>query len=99
MMHFTVDAFQPVDSCQKCCCERLNLQPGTTSKVMVGYAPWAVPIGQLHCTPQFMLEQKDTCPTQPSGPQYINPPPLSYDVTANTPLNIDLATEVTGATS
>jgi len=90
MMHFTVESFQPADSCQKCCCEKLGLKPGTTSKVSVGYAPWAVPIGQLHCVPQFALEQRETCPTQPSGPA-ANTDPISYDVTVNTPINIDLA--------
>lgn len=98
MMHFTVDAYTPVDSCQRCCCERLNLVPGTTSKVTVGYAPWAAPIGRLHCVPQFAIEPLVTCPTQPSGPQ-LNDPPVVYDVTVNTPINIDLALAVTGATS
>jgi len=90
MYHFTVEDFQAVDQCQKCCCERLNLKPGTTNRVSLGYAPWAVPIGQLHCAPLFQLEQLQTCPTQPSGPE-ANTDPISYDVTVNTPINIDLA--------
>jgi hypothetical protein len=90
MYHFTVEDFQAVDQCQKCCCERLNLKPGTTTRISVGYAPWAVPIGQLHCAPLFELEQLQTCPTQPSGPE-ANVDPISYDATLNTPVNIDLA--------
>ena len=32
------------NGCVKCCCERIALKPGTTTKVSLGYAPWAVPI-------------------------------------------------------
>lgn len=63
MMHFTVEDASAVDAtCAKCCCEKLSLKPGTITKVSVGYASWAVPIGQLHCGPQFQLELMDTCP-------------------------------------
>ena len=63
MYHFTVqDAEASASGCITCCCEKLALKPGTTSKISVGYAPWAVPIGELHCTPQFMIEQMQTCP-------------------------------------
>jgi hypothetical protein len=63
MMHFTVEDYSAVDAmCVKCCCQKLSLKPGTVTKVSVGYAPWAVPIGQLHCAPQFQIEQMDTCP-------------------------------------
>lgn len=87
MMHFTVDDYQALDSCQKCCCERLNLRPGTINKISVGYAAWAVPIGQLHCVPQFQFEQKETCPVG-SG----NQPPQVTDTTAfETPINTALA--------
>lgn len=87
MLHFTVDADTAVDaSCQKCCCERINLKPGTTTKVSVGYAPWAVPIGQLHCTPQFMIEPMQTC----LMPTPSNIPPASLtgsDIVLATPVN------------
>jgi hypothetical protein len=67
----------------KCCCQKLTLQPGTVTKVSVGYATWAVPIGQLHCAPQFQIELMDTCPT-PVGnnvpPQIVSDPKFSVDV-------------------
>lgn len=96
MFHYTVDAFQPVDGCQKCCCERFNFKPGTTNKVVVGYAPWAAPIGDLHCQPQFALELLDTCPTPSSG----NGAPAQTDAAAFTTtvggtLNGDLKTKIT----
>jgi hypothetical protein len=88
MMHFTVDDYQALDSCQKCCCERLNLKPGTTTKVSVGYVAWAAPIGRLHCDPQFALEQMETCPVPTTG----NLPPVQSDLTAfSTPVNTMLA--------
>lgn len=98
MMHFNVDDFEPqTQSCVKCCCEKLSLSPGTTSKVSVGYATWAVPIGQLHCIPQFMLERMDTCPVPVSG----NVPPAPNDGMARftTPVDTsiddgDLKTEI-----
>jgi len=96
MMHFTVDDFQALDSCQKCCCERLNLKPGTTTKVSVGYAPWVVPIGQLHCTPQFQLEQLETCPVSTGSnlpPQQQDSTP--YQTSMNTLLSGDLAQKIT----
>src|SRR5262245_16745213 len=96
MMHFTVDAYTPLDSCQKCCCERLNLVPGTTSKVMVGYAPWAAPIGRLHCVPQFAIEPLATCPPALSGNLPPQPQvPVAFDVLLNTQFDGDLATKVT----
>jgi hypothetical protein len=87
MMQFTVDAFNPTDSCQKCCCENLSLKPGTISRVTVGYAPWAMPIGRLHCDPSFALEQMETClaPTQGNMPPTVN-----GDVIFSTPVNTQL---------
>ncbi|MGY2987706.1 Ig-like domain-containing protein [Bradyrhizobium sp. USDA 4508] len=99
MMHFNVDDFQPINnSCQKCCCEKLTLQPGTTSKVSVGYATWAIPIGQLHCLPQFSLEQMDTCPVPVGG--NLPPQPDNGMARFTTPVdtaiaNGDLKTEIT----
>ncbi|TAI61586.1 Ig-like domain-containing protein [Bradyrhizobium sp. Leo170] len=93
MLHFTVDDQQMTnDGCVKCCCEKLSLKPGTTSKVSVGYAPWVVPIGQLHCKPQFVLEQMETCPVPVGG----NMPPhpvgdmARFDAAIDTTLNKDL---------
>lgn len=96
MMHFTVDAYTPVDSCQTCCCEKLKLVPGTTSKVTVGYAPWAAPIGQLHCVPQFMIEPLATCPPVLSGNLPPQPQvPVAFDVLLNTQLAGSLSIAVT----
>jgi Bacterial Ig domain len=93
MMHFTVEDYSAVDAtCVKCCCEKLNLKPGTVTKVSVGYAPWAVPIGQLHCTPQFQIEQMDTCPA-PSGSNM--PPHAISDVKFSTAMNALLENTLT----
>ena len=63
MLAITVDDSQPAAaSCIPCCCEPLFLKPGTITKVLVNYAPWSVPVGQLHCVPQFAIEQMETCP-------------------------------------
>jgi len=99
MMHFTVEDFKAVDSCHKCCCETLHLKPGTTTRVTVGYAPWAVPIGQLHCSPQFVVEKMDTCVVPTGG----NLPPqitsldgmVRFDTGMNVHLDGDLRTKVT----
>lgn len=91
MLHFTVDDPQaPVNGCHTCCCEKLSLKPGTINKVSVGYAPWAVPIGQLHCLPQFSLELMDTCPVPASGAPVVTETP-HYDVTLDTALTEDLS--------
>ncbi|KRR21353.1 hypothetical protein CQ14_06805 [Bradyrhizobium lablabi] len=95
MMHFNIDDFQPINNgCQKCCCEKLSLEPGTTSKVSVGYATWAIPIGQLHCLPQFSLEQMNTCPVPASG----NMPPRPNDnmIRFDTPVDTELADDLNG---
>lgn len=98
MLHFTVDDTQPaqLDGCMKCCCETMQLKPGTIEKVSVNYAAWAVPIGRLHCTPQFNLEPMQACAT-PAG---ANLPPrpadrVEFDVTKNVVFNGDLNTMVT----
>jgi hypothetical protein len=90
MMHFNVDDFQSQDhGCQKCCCEKLSLQPGTTSKVSVGYATWAIPIGQLHCLPQFSLEQMQTCPVPASS--NMPPKPIDDLTVFITPVDTEIA--------
>jgi VCBS repeat-containing protein len=82
MYHFTIENIESSSSgCHKCCCEKMALKPGTTTKVSVGYAPWAMPIGELHCTPQFAIEQMETCPTSPG------PPVATGDVKFSTPMN------------
>lgn len=92
MMHFTVEDPQPnASGCIKCCCEKLSLKPGTTSKVSVGYAPWAVPIGQLHCAPQFMIEQMETCPV-PVGANM--PPAATSEVKFSTAVNALLESDL-----
>jgi hypothetical protein len=93
MMHFTVDDYQAVNNnCVKCCCEKLNLKPGTVNKVLVGYAPWAVPIGQLHCAPQFQIEQMDTCPV-PVGSNI--PPTKTAEIKFSTTINATLENTLT----
>jgi hypothetical protein len=88
MLHFTVDDQQASSGgCVTCCCEKMSLKPGTTSKVSVGYAPWAVPIGELHCAPQFMIEAMDSCPPVVSN----NLPPAAVaDVKFSTAKNVQL---------
>lgn len=101
MMHFTVDAFQPtgmpVDNCQKCCCEQLSLRPGTIERIVVGYAPWTLPIGRLHCDPSFTIEQMDTCPQALSGnlPPSAVAEPIVFETPVNTTLDEDLAVQIT----
>jgi len=101
MLHFTVDDQNAADAaCQKCCCEKLNLKPGTTSKVQIGYAPWAVPIGRLHCAPSFQIEPMETCAVPVASNNL--PPAISsndgmarFDTGKNVALNADLRTKVT----
>jgi hypothetical protein len=100
MMHFTVETYTPAEAaCRKCCCEELTLQPGTTTKVSVGYAPWAIPIGQLHCQPQFALEKLDTCvlPVVNNNlpPQFVaGVDMVKFDTGVNVTLNGDLKTKI-----
>lgn len=99
MMHFTVQDYTAVDaSCQKCCCEKLALKPGTISKVSVGYASWAVPIGRLHCVPQFQIEQLETCltPVNNAPPQITSLDGMArFHTGMNVRLEGDLRTKVT----
>jgi hypothetical protein len=92
MLQFMVDDLQPVSStsCQACCCDKLSLQPGTTSRMSVGYATWAVPIGQLHCSPQFQIEAMETCTMPANGGPVLTEQP-HYDVEVDTPLPESLA--------
>jgi hypothetical protein len=93
MMHFTVEDYTAVDAnCIKCCCQKLSLKPGTVNKVSVGYAPWAVPIGRLHCAPQFQLELMETCPV-PTGSNM--PPAATAEVKFSTAVNALLENTLT----
>ena len=93
MLHFVVEDYSPVDSsCAKCCCDKLTLKPGTTTKVSVGYAPWAVPIGQLHCAPQFQIDALPTCPV-PVGSNM--PPHATAEVKFSTDVDALLDNDLT----
>jgi hypothetical protein len=99
MLQFAVDDMQVTSGCQACCCEQLQLKPGTITPMTVSYVSWAVPIGQLHCEPRFQLEQMDTCPAPAGG----NLPPaitaldgmVRFDTGANIHLDGDLRTKIT----
>jgi hypothetical protein len=92
MYHFTVENIEAANAgCFTCCCQKMALKPGTTTKVSVGYAPWAVPIGELHCTPQFMIEEMETCPV-PVGDNM--PPAAVADVKFSTPANAQLDSDL-----
>jgi len=98
MLAITIDDTQQDTACIKCCCEPLHLKPGTVTKVLVNYAPWGVPIGQLHCVPQFQIEQMETCPVLAG----TNMPPhiiaqdgmARFDTGTNVTLTADLKTKV-----
>jgi len=93
MLHFTVEDQNAADaSCMKCCCEKITLKPGTVTKLSVGYAPWAVPIGRLHCAPQFQLEMMETCPL-PAGSNL--PPSNVADIKFSTDVNAVLENTLT----
>lgn len=94
MYHFTADDMQQGNPCAVCCCEPLGLKPGSTTKVTINYAPWAVPIGRLHCTPQFELEQKDTCGTTQGAPVKTDGANVAFDTPVNTLLEGDLNDKV-----
>jgi hypothetical protein len=97
MLHFTVEDNNAMDAtCQTCCCEKLALKPGTVTKVSVGYASWAVPIGRLHCAPQFQLEPQDTCPV-PVGSN--SPPQATDDIKFSTDVNAQLDSDLTNMVS
>jgi len=79
MLQFAVeDAVR--DSCQVCCCEQVTLKPGTTSRLMINYAPWAVPIGRLHCEPQFAIEQMAVCGTSSGAPVKVDGANVAFNV-------------------
>jgi hypothetical protein len=95
MYHFAVQNMEAASAgCATCCCERLALKPGTTTKMSIGYASWAVPIGRLHCGPSFDLEQKETCATSTGAPQKIGGNNINFDTPMNTMLEGDLLTKV-----
>jgi VCBS repeat-containing protein len=92
MLQFNVDdAIR--DSCQVCCCEQVALRPGTTSRLTINYAPWAVPIGRLHCEPQFALEQMAACGIISGAPVKVDGANVAFDV-PSPPLNEDFNTKI-----
>lgn len=93
MLQFNVDDAMR-DSCQVCCCEQLTLKPGTTSKLTIGYVSWAVPIGRLHCEPEFVTEQMAACGLSPGAPVKIGGENVAFNVLLNTPLTEDLKTKI-----
>jgi hypothetical protein len=95
MMHITIEDQQVASGgCMKCCCEPLALKPGTITKVVVNYAPWGVPIGELHCAPQFQIEPMETCPA-PVGNNL--PPQATAEVKFSTAKNALLESTLTNA--
>jgi len=84
---YTVDQFT-TNSCNVCCCEDVGVKPGTSIKLTINYAPWAVPIGRLHCLPSFSLEQMETCSPNSGQPNVIEP------VRFATPINTDLVDDL-----
>jgi hypothetical protein len=81
MLQYVVDSAQAMSGCEVCCCESWALKPGVVEKVSGIYAPWSVPIGYLHCEPQFALEAKETCIIPVAGnlpPQVLGR--IAYDV-------------------
>ena len=89
MYHYTVENMQAANnSCvPACCCEPVAIRPGTIDRLTVNYAPWSVPVGQLHCLPQFALEQMETCPVLVGSNM---PPQVSPEVKYNTGVNVHL---------
>ena len=79
MLQFNVDEATS-DSCQVCCCEQVTLKAGVTSQLIINYATWAVPIGRLHCDPEFAIEQMAACGIVPGAPVKINGAPIAYNV-------------------
>jgi Bacterial Ig domain len=93
MNYFSVDDMKS-DGCTVCCCEPLALKPGSTSKVLLNYAPWAVPIGRLHCMPIFELVQMETCGAATGAPVKTGGLPVAFDTPINTTLEGDLKTKI-----
>ena len=100
MLHFSVSDVQATAigsaGCMTCCCEKMLLKPGTTEKVSVLYASWAVPIGFLHCDPQFQIEQMETCPVPtPGAPQIISQDGMvRFDTGTNVVLNANFGDKI-----
>jgi hypothetical protein len=99
MLQFTIDAapaVQTPDTCQTCCCDVIQMRPGTTEKIAIDYTMWVANVGRLHCVPQFQLEQQATCGV--SGGANLPPQPapqVAFTTAINTVLNGDLGTLVT----
>lgn len=98
MLYFDVDARDggPAGTCNTCCCQSMTLRPGETNRMMLNYAPWALPLGWVVPTPQFTIEtDNSSCPT---GEQdgFVDPTNTNYSLTtpAGAPLNIDLSDNV-----
>ena len=79
MLQFNVDEATS-DSCQVCCCEQVTLKAGVTSQLIINYATWAVPIGRLHCDPEFAIEQMAACGVVPGAPVKIDGAVIAYNV-------------------
>ena len=93
MLQFNVDDAVR-DSCVVCCCEQLTLKPGTTSRITINYTPWAVPIGRLHCEPQFALEQMAACGVSPGAPVKVLGETVSFDIPKDVQLEDDLNSKI-----
>jgi hypothetical protein len=98
MYHFVVDGSKSDNGCQVCCCEKMALVPGTTTKVSLIHS-WAMPVGFLHCAPQFQIELLDTCVIPIAGNNL--PPAITsvdgmakFQTDMNAPLTEDLKTRV-----
>lgn len=94
MYHFTVEDIKSAGGCVVCCCEPLALKPGSTSKVSINYAPWAVPIGRLHCFPMFELVEMDTCGMQAGAPVKTGGLPVAFNTPQDITLEGDLKTKI-----
>lgn len=93
MLQFNVDEATR-DSCQVCCCEQVTLKAGTTSQLIINYATWAVPIGRLHCEPQFALEQMAACGISPGAPAKVDGENVAYDTDKDTEIEDTLETKI-----
>jgi len=51
---------------------------------------WAVPIGRLHCQPEFNLEQMAACGVATGAPVKTGGANVAWNVVVDTPLNEDL---------
>jgi Bacterial Ig domain len=95
MLQVVIDDTRGADGCYTCCCDTVALKPGETQPLHLKYAPWAAPIGQLHCEPLIEIELKETCPTGVGGdlaPQLVAKP--CYNTGTNVHLDGNLRTVV-----